>query len=274
MLLNRVVFEELKKSCGSVFSLCKTPLGNDVWCAALGRGSRVAIVTGGIHARERHTYKIVTEMAKSFQPKPDQCAYFIPLVNPDGAAFCEGETVYVESEFLAGRFTKNRALFKANINCVDLNTNFPARWGTGKHNQTTPNYENYIGTRPLCEIESRALCDFTLAVRPITTLSYHSMGRQVYWQFNQDSEFALTRDKQFARAVSEKIHCACIDGTLDSAGGYKDFCISSLKIPALTIEAVSCGKHPLKLSDYNRDIRLNRRLLPFVYDTLNALDYY
>lgn len=190
----------------------------------------VIIAQYAIHAREYITSWLALKQLEEFEKEGKRgCVYFIPAVNVDGIEICLNKD----------------PLYKANARGVDLNVNFDARWGTGESNVHKPSSQNYIGKYPFSEPETRALRDFTLSIRPNATLSYHSKGEEIYWQFFQSKEY-LSRDYAFASAAS-KITGYSLKSAGASAGGYKDWCIQNLKIPALTIE-VGDDKypHPLK----------------------------
>lgn len=56
----------------------------------------------------------------------------------------------------------------------------------------------------------------------------------------------LSRDRKIASAAAKTLGYALAPAQTDSAGGYKDWCVQTLKIPALTIETVSDSfTHPL-----------------------------
>lgn len=203
-------------------------------------------------------------------------AWFLPLTNPDGAALSlrgEGFLSEISSERAAFlrrvNGGKDFSLWKANANAVDLNVNFGAFWGTGKHNVRMPAPENYIGSRPFSEPETRALRDFTLRVKPHATVSYHTKGEEIYYGFHAAP--ASEKEGILARALSDETGYAArvIE---ESAGGYKDWCSLALKIPAFTIEAGSDTlPHPLKESDLcgitEKNIGVPRRLAEELWKT-------
>lgn len=156
-------------------------------------------------------------------------AWVLPLTNPDGAQLSE----------IGGK-----PLWKANANGVDLNVNFDARWGTGASNVTHPAPENYIGPAPFSEPETRALRDFTLEVRPACTVSWHTKGEEIYWEFHQPLAKRM-RDQKLARVLARSTGYPLIT-VKNSAGGYKDWCIERLNIPAFTVEVGSDSfTHPI-----------------------------
>ena len=150
------------------------------------------------------------------------------------------------------------SLFKANANGVDLNVNFDARWSTGSQNVKIASSQNYIGEKPFSEPESKAIRDFTLKIKPDYTISYHSKGQEIYYEFFQKD---IVKDLAFARQISS-ITGYQIRKTPNSAGGYKDWCIQELKIPALTIE-VGDDKllHPIGKKNLTKIYKQNKRVI-------------
>jgi g-D-glutamyl-meso-diaminopimelate peptidase len=136
------------------------------------------------------------------------------------------------------------SLWKANVRGVDLNVNFDAAWGKGAKNLRRPGAENYIGKRPFSERESRAIRQFTLRVAPDYTVSYHTKGEEIYWRFpyvtytcpyEKDLADSLSRTTGYPLKVAE-----------NSVGGYKDWCLQTLRIPAFTVEVgKDTIRHPL-----------------------------
>ena len=177
------------------------------------------IVQYSIHAREYVTsYLALCQIEDFIRRGKKGKIYFIPAVNLDGIEIA----------------LKDNPLYKANANGVDLNVNFDARWGEGKENVFTESSENFVGEFPFSESESRALRDFTLKVKPQITLSYHAKGEEIYWHFFQDEE-REERDYKIAKKL-EKVTGYTLKKTPNSCGGYKDWCIEKLEIPAFTIE--------------------------------------
>ena len=199
-----------------------------------------------MHAREWITARL--GMAQIERGLSGGGAWVIPLVNPDGALLCKCGLACVSPRnrsYLRGlNGGEDFSLWKANARGVDLNVNFDAHWGSGAKNIRVPASENYIGTSPFCAAESRALRDFTLRIRPQYTISYHTKGEEIYWKFHQPF-LRRCRDMRIARALSELTGYPLRDAPR-SAGGYKDWCIQRLKIPAFTVEVgADVLSHPL-----------------------------
>lgn len=219
--------------------------GRPIYYFKIKKSSRpVIIVQCAIHAREHITARLCLKLIEDFARFGSSgTVYFLPLTNPDGVNVAESVN----------------PLYKANARGVDLNVNFDARWGTGKSNVHVAGEQNYIGDKPFSEPESKALRDFTLSVLPDITVSYHAKGEEIYFEFFQKENFI--HDKMIANAVAS-VTGYKVKSTPFSAGGYKDWCISSLNIPSLTIEVGKDSlKHPLKKSALKDIYKKNKLVL-------------
>jgi g-D-glutamyl-meso-diaminopimelate peptidase len=189
-----------------------------------------------IHGREWITARLALKHARQ---KYVVGGWIIPLVNPDGAIISQSKC----------------ALWKANARGVDLNCNFDANWGCGALNTTQRGSENCIGDFPLSESESKALVAFTQKIMPYVTFSFHTKGGEIYWEYCGHGDETGAKLLSFATGYPyKKIY--------SSHGGYKDWCIQKLGIPAYTIE---CGRdsltHPItRLKD--------------IKETFNCLKYF
>lgn len=264
------IFERVETTlCGAaadVITIGRSVCGLPILCAHCGDydGAQL-IITAAIHARECYTAEVVLEQLLRFDGRGNGGAYFIPLVNPDGALFFEkGETF--GKRFLADNLARRKE-WKANADGVDLNCNFPAKHGTGKYNKRVAGASDYIGEYPLCAPESAALARFTERVAPAATVSYHCMGGELYWEFFQRGR-RRERDLRLAAAIAENIGVTRVDGDLCSAGGYKDYCVSAFGIPAVTVELIAEGSHPFAPEDFACDIARNATLPRFILDLL------
>ena len=193
--------------------------------------------------------------------------WVLPLTNPDGALLSEIGISTISQSRRNQLITLNGgydfSLWKANAEGVDCNVNFDARWGTGKKNIKVPAPENYIGEFPFSAPESLALKEFTEKIRPDLTVSWHTKGEEIYWRFHQPL-FRAMRDKKIAVNFSRAVDCPLREAKR-SAGGYKDWCVEKLKIPAFTVEIGSDSlSHPIgreHLSKLNQKYGLALRTL-------------
>lgn len=213
------------------------------------------IVQASIHAREYITTYLVLKLIKDFERNGKfGSVYFVPMLNPDGVKIC----------------LKGNPLYKANARGVDLNVNFDARFSTGKFNVFKPSSENYVGEYAFSEPETQALRDFTLAVSPDASISYHSKGQEIYYEF-----FQTEKEKELHYILAsgiQKITGYTIKSTPDSAGGYKDWCIEKLKIPALTIEVGDDSlSHPIQKENLQDIYKQNKGVITTALDCLTEI---
>ena len=242
-LVSRIV--QLQDEGLELFNAGKSVLGKNLLATHVGSydGPQV-LFQAGIHAREYITSALLVELARNLHNNnlvEGGGIYFIFLTNPDGAEIvldginsvnCNITKQYLT---LANEGSENFSQYKANINLVDLNTNFDANWGGGAQNVTCPNSENFIGFYPNSEREVQSLINFTLQSKPLITVSYHSKGNVIFYGFENQTSENLERDINIGEAISASTGYPLIF-TENSTGGYKDWCINTLKIPSYTIE--------------------------------------
>jgi len=216
------------------------------------------------YARNAEVYG---ENAKELLSKSTLC--IIPALDIDAVDLVSGDLksggYYERAADIAGdypsiSFPKG---WKANIEGVDLNLQYPAGWEQAreiKYSQgfTTPAPRDFVGRVPLEAPESRAMYDFTLAYDPSLTLSYHSQGEVIYWKY-------LDYEPAGSRAIAEELGDASgyfVEETPYASGfaGYKDWFIQNFNRPGYTVE-VGLGTNPLPISDFERIYKDNIGIL-------------
>lgn len=258
---------QLQEEGLELFNAGKSVLGKNLLATHVGdySGPQV-LIQGGIHAREYITSLLMVEQARNLFNNDlvkGGGIYFIFNTDPDGAALvldglssvsCEITKKYLT---LANNGSEDFSQYKANINLVDLNTNFDAKWGGGSQNVTCPATEDFIGFYPNSEREVNSLIDFTLKNKPLLTISYHTKGNVIFYGFEGQSEANRTRDLEIGNRFSELTGYPLIL-TENSTGGYKDWAIQKLTIPSYTFEVGDeTLPHPLGVETlpeiYNRN---------------------
>ena len=290
----------LQKNAGAALRLDEigqTVDGNKLYDFCVGNpvAERHLLVFGGIHAREYITAQLV--MRQLVQLLSDQSTngsyeniavrellsnteiHFIPMANPDGIGISqlglEGLHTEAVRETVRQIAAKDgKALtesylrqWKSNANGVDLNRNFDALWESYNDHLGHASADHYKGIAPECELESKALADLTRQFQFDATLSYHTQGEVIYWNFGQEGELK-NMSLLLANRVSELTGYR-LDGNfqaLDTAG-YKDWAISKLGIPSLTIEA-GHGGNPVDPAQMDAIWRENRDVVPMTLKLL------
>ncbi len=201
-------------------------LGRELYAMHVGKTTgKQFISVYAVHGREWITAKLALVHIKKGVYTG---GWIIPLANPDGAVI--SQTKYPQ--------------WKANARGVDINCNFDAMWGSGVSNTTVRGAQNCVGDYPASEAETRALCAFTQKIAPSVTLSWHTKGGEIYWEFAGKGDRRGAQILSKATGYSHKL-------IYGSAGGYKDWCLLKQNISAYTVE---CGadrlSHPItKLRD-------------------------
>ncbi len=264
---------QLQEEGLELFNAGKSVLGKNILATHVGSydGPQV-LIQAGIHAREYITTSLLVEMARNLHNNnlvQDGGIYFVFLTNPDGAEIvldgidsvdCDITRTYLTT---ANGGSNDFSQYKANINLVDLNTNFNANWGGGAQNVFCPNTENFIGFYPESEREVQSLINFTLQTKPLITISYHSKGNIIFYGFEGQTPENLERDLNIGEALSGVTGYPLIF-TENSTGGYKDWCINTLKIPSYTIEVGNENlPHPIGI-EYLPEIYQRNKDVPLV----------
>ena len=234
----------------------------------LDKSFSTAIFISSIHARENITTDLIFEMIeKGLFDKIDKFNLaFLVMANPDGVEIQSGNF----KEFTKRHQKKvvemnggntDFSMWKANALGVDINNNFDANWGTNAHS-LEPSSQGFVGKKPFSERETKAIAKYTKKMNPFITVSYHTKGEEIYFNFFQD-KIRLLRDEKIAKKFQESTGYKLRNVEKISSGGYKDWCVGKLKIPALTIEVGSDNlSHPLT-KEYLPEIFEKNKLIAF-----------
>jgi len=232
------------------------------------------LIQGAIHAREHITSDLICLMIKDvsinyekYKKLNSPNIIFVPMVNPDGVMLCYNGLKSVRNKIIKTKLlkinnnSKDFSLFKANVNGVDLNTNFDAKWGSGKDNKFKPSSSDYVGCCPMSEKETKCLALLTINKKVDFSISYHSKGEEIYYNFYNKKE-NLKRDYCIAKIIAKTTRYKIKNVENVSAGGYKDWCVYRLNIPAVTIEV---GKdsfsHPIKIDKLKQIYSRNKNII-------------
>ena len=266
--------------------LTETAFGRKIRTLVMGQGKRKVIYSAAHHANEWITTSVLLKFAEEFAQALEDggkifnmeakelsdavTIYMVPMVDPDGVdlvtgAIKEGDGQYEIARALGSNYPDIPFPdgWKANLQGVDLNLQYPAGWLQAREikfsqGYTRPGPRDFVGRAPLDQKESRALAGYTEYIDPDLILAYHAQGKEIYWQFD-DIEI------EGARELGEEL--AKVSGyTLtepapnSSFAGYKDWFIKKFRKPGYTIE-VGEGINPLPLSQFDEIYRDNLGIL-------------
>ena len=233
----------------------------------IGNGSKRVHYNGSFHANEWITTPIImtflndyllaltnqtTIRGLSMGPLYAQTILsIVPMVNPDGVNLVINgppDNEALKNKLIAwNNNNTNFSGWKANINGVDLNDQFPAKWELeSARNPQTPGPRDYGGEAPLTQPEAIAMADLTRRSNFAWVLAFHTQGKVIYWGFeNLEPPESQTMVEEFSRVSGyEPVQSA------NSYAGYKDWFIQDWRRPGFTVELGS-GTNPLPLSQFD-----------------------
>jgi len=178
----------------------KSVEGRDLLVISLGTGDRKILLCGAHHAREYITSSFLMKMVETYAEKASKRQSFgdfnpaeildrvtfviVPMVNPDGVNLVNNGLQAVSSredvEAMAMVGSGYRA-WKANINGVDLNRQYPACWEEKYDEVGRPASQNYKGDASATEPEVRAMIDLARSDDFVLSASFHTKGEVIYW---------------------------------------------------------------------------------------------
>ncbi|WP_431028490.1 M14 family metallopeptidase [Lysinibacillus sp. LZ02] len=175
----------------------------------------------------------------------------VPMVNPDGVNLVLNgppeEEPYRSNVIGWNNNSLDFSGWKANMNGVDLNDQFPAEWEKERdRNPKTPGPRDYGGESPLSQPESIAMADLTKKRDFARVLAFHTQGEVIYWGFQN---LQPPENEVLANAFGRVSGYTPIK-TVDSYAGYKDWFIQDWRRSGFTIE-LGKGTNPLPLSQFD-----------------------
>ena len=174
--------------------------GRPIKALHLGKGEKKVLMIGAHHAREyisaTFLMKTIEEYAFDYSVgKPfrgynvqdilnNTSIYYVPMLNPDGVNLVINGIDSVKDiekvKSMAMRGNDYR-IWKANVNGVDLNRQYPSFWYDNTLSQPGPASEGYKGSAPETEPEIKAIMEFSRKNHFELAMSWHTKGEVIYW---------------------------------------------------------------------------------------------
>ncbi len=256
----------------------QSELGRDIPVIRIGREDAKyhVILQGAIHGREYVTAWCIMAMMdywldNGIEAFADICWHIVPMINPDGVVISQTGELSEEqhkiynNDLAIGIFPDEideyTKMWKSNGKGTDINRNFPAGWDY-VNDFTMPSSAYFKGEEPFSAAEARALRDYTLQYDFAVTVSYHSSGSVIYWQYG-DKQPVNDLSYELGEAVNAVTGYTLIGSDSVEGAGYKDWAINSLEIPSLTIE-IGCGESPLNERELYSIFARNYLVLPAI----------
>lgn len=258
-----------------ITSIGRSVLGRPLSVIRFGTGQKEVFYCAATHANEWITapllMKFLENLSKSYVNNlpifgvnarelfSNVSLYIMPMVNPDGVDLVTGEIkenswAYQNAKQIASSFPEIPFPngWKANIEGIDLNLQFPAGWDRAKEIKYSQGFNrpaprDFVGYGPLTAPEAVALYTFTLRHNFTIMLSYHTQGRVIFYQYqNQTPPGSQELAEKFATLSGYSLSQVPENS---SFAGYKDWFILYYNRPGFTIE-VGLGTNPIPISQF------------------------
>ena len=263
----------------------KSVMGKEIPYLRIGTGGTQVFYNASFHANENITTPLLLKFAEEYARAYEQGTmlygvpaeglystyqlYLVPIVNPDGVDLVNGLLTngiyYRRAQQIAADYPSIPfpSGWKANIDGIDLNLQFPAGWENAKEIKFSQGYvspapRDYVGEAPLTAPESAAVYRFTREHNFSLILAYHTQGEVIYWKY---LDYEPKKSYEIAQYFG-KVSGYTVEETPQESGyaGYKDWFIQEYDRPGYTIE-VGRGENPLPMSQFDRIYEDNRGIL-------------
>ncbi len=282
LLLDGIVsrYPFIKKS-----EIGKSVSGKNIEALTVGNGNKHIFINSGFHANEWLNIPVVLRFTEEYSYAVANYDYIedknaselfsntllhiVPLVNPDGTDLVTGAlyegNYYNQAKSIASHYPQISfpSGWKANINGVDLNLQFPAAWDEAKRIKyeegfTKPSPIEFVGSAPLSEPESEIIYQYTKDNEFDIILAYHSQGSIIYWKYR---DYLPEKSEEIGNSLSKASGYPLeLTPYNSSFAGYKDWFIQDYNKPGYTIET-GRGTNPLPISQIDEIYPANKKLI-------------
>lgn len=260
-------------------------MGKSLFSLTAGTGRNSLFINAGFHSNEWLNIPVVLKFTEEYLRAVSNdtmisgfsaselfektTLHLVPLVNPDGTDLVTGALqngeYYEKAKDIASFYPSVPFPegWKANINGVDLNLQYPAGWEKAKaikfsQGFTRPSPIEYVGSAPLTQPEAQSVYRYTLDNDFRIILAYHSQGSIIYWKFG---EYLPPESERIGIQLSEASSYPLELTPPDSSfAGYKDWFIQDFNRPGYTIETGK-GTNPLPPEQFDPIYEANKPLI-------------
>jgi hypothetical protein len=236
--------------------------GRDMLLIKLGKGDKKIVLAGAHHAREyissTFLMETIDEYARAYKSGSkygdfdlkellDKATlYIVPMVNPDGVNLVQNglESVKDPEKVKGMRMMQDGySEWKANINGVDLNRQYPCHWDEKASNTDVPSSEMYKGTAPATEPEVQAMMKLCEENDFILAASFHTKGEVIYWA-DSGTEKEIPAAGQIAQTLADVTGYTLNPVSEDPAvygAGFENWFRQEYERPAFCVELTPTG---------------------------------
>ena len=255
------------------YSIGQSVEGRDICAFNMGTGDTTVILCAAMHAREYiasiflmylcDRYAYAYAKGEEFDGYDIRAALdsttfiVIPMMNPDGTNLVQfGYDATQNPEYVASLpitewgYPYEWSSWKANINGVDLNKNYPVNW----LENGSPRSSGYAGPSEGSEPETQAMLNLVDNTDFQILASFHSQGKVIYWMDDIcDSDLRAKFSPYVSRICYETGFESAEPGSSKVSSGFlTDYVRYTKRDMALTIELCDfIGNYPYPESDFD-----------------------
>lgn len=223
----------------------------------LGTGKTKIFLCGAHHAREYITspylmYIVDTFVQAAMQGKGfgkydirrllTKCTlHVMPMVNPDGARLVQGGLRAVQNPQKVASMKMVMPTYpewKANVNGVDLNRQYPALWEKKNVIVNEPASELFNGYESASEPEVKAVMDYCRKNAFSVSVSFHTKGEIIYWA-DSSTKRSIPSARSFAERIADVSGYELMPTSQDPgiyAAGFENWFRKEFLKPGLLVE--------------------------------------
>ena len=224
--------------------------GREILMYTLGNGSKKALITGAIHAREHITTKYLLKVTEDYcnayysptgyygsynisELLNEYTLYVIPCANPDGLEIILSNDV-PESNVRVSKLSE----YKANKKGIDLNRNFPIAWDYINNGVTSPADYYFKGHRSAEASETKALMSLCLNNDFDFMISVHIKGNCIFWgdTYKKDNNSLYNAFAEDICNASGLLMTEPTQKAKDYGGGFENWFRHQFDRPGVCIE--------------------------------------